>query len=197
MRSSVLLTCGLVLLLVLSGCGAPEPSSEEVAEVVKRVSSGMEGLRPEFWEPTDMLVALDDPVASGEALQVRLSDLQVQKQQPPGEPALRLVGQMHLLNQLTEGDLTIMLLTYSASFLTSGGEVLPVAQDNTQPLMEEIAPGEELAVEFKAPVPAVGDDVQQIGPEPNVAGLAIEITYGVGDAREKETLTFSLTFEAE
>jgi len=167
-----------------------------MAEAVKRVAGGMEGLRPEFWVPTDIPVVLDDPVASGDVLQVRLSDLQMQKQQPPGEPALRLVGQMHLLNRWAEDDQSITLVAYTASFLTGEGEVLSATQD-VQPLMEEIAPGEELADEFKAPVPAVGDGVQQIRPEPNIAGMTIEITYGVGDTAKKETLIFSLTFGAE
>jgi len=195
MRSSVFLTSALVLILALSGCGSLEPSSEEVADVAKRVSGGMEGLRPDFWEPTDIPVVLDDPVASGDVLRVRLSDLQMQKQQPPGEPALRLVAQMHLLNQLAEDD-RIMLVSYRASFLTSEGEVLATTQD-VQPLLEELSPGEELTVEFRAPVPALGDDVQQIRPEPNIGGMAIEIAYEVGDASKEDTVTFSLTFGTE
>ena len=195
--SRTLLTCGLVLIFVLTGCGVAEPSSEEVAEVVKRLSGGMEGLRPEFWAPTELLVALDDPIATGDAVQIRLSDLQVQTQQPPGEPALRLVGQMHLRSQLTQDAPPMMLLNYATSFLNSGGEMLPGAEDSVQPLLEQIAPGQELTVEFKAPIPGIGDDVQQIGPEPRIAGLEIEIAYSVGDASDEEALTFSLTLEAE
>jgi len=194
MRLKVLTMCVLVLSLMLAGCASAQPSSDEVAEVMKRISTGMEAQRVEFWTPVDMIILLDDPIASGQALQIRLSDLQVQKQQPPGAPAVRLVGQMHITNQV---DSTVTLMNYSTEFLSSEGEVLLVEPDETRPLIEKVEPGDEVAVEFEALVPAVGDDVQQLAPDSDITELAIEINYALGETQAKETLSLSLMFETE
>jgi len=161
---------------------------------MKRISTGMEAQRVGFWTPADITTLLDDPIASGQALQIRLSDLQVQKQQPPGAPAVRLVGQMHVTNQV---DSTVTLMNYSTEFLSSEGEVLLVEPDETRLLIEKVEPGDEVTVEFEALVPAVGDDVQEIAPDSDIMELAMEINYALGETQAKESLSFPMVFETE
>ena len=194
MRLKVLTMCVLVLSLMLAGCGSAQPSSGEVAEVMKRISTGMEAQRVEFWTPADITILFGDPIASGEVLQVRLSSLQVQRQQPPGAPAVRLVGQMHITNHV---DSTVTLMNYSTEFLSSEGEVLLVEPDETRPLIEKVEPGDEVTVEFEALVPTVGDDVQEIAPDSDIMELAMEINYALGETQAKESLSFPMVFETE
>jgi hypothetical protein len=197
MHRTVFIACVLGLSLTLTGCGPAQPASDEVAEAIKRVSVGVEGQKMEFWAPTDLAVSLDDPTPTGDALQLRLIGLEVQTQQPPAMPALRLSGQMQLVNQVAEGEADMTLINYVPRFLDSAGEVLSVESDEAYPIIEAVEAGGEVTVEFKALIPATGDDWERMDPEPSIAELSIQVNYALGEAGHQETLTFPLTFGPE
>ena len=197
MYRNVLITCLVVLSLTLTGCGLLDPGSEEVAEAMKKVSGAMEVQKMDFWTFVDVPILLSNPDASGEALDVRLDDLQVQRQQPPAMPALRLVGQMHIVNKVAGAGTTVTVLNYTTRFLTGEGEVLPVEPDETYPSIEKIEASGEATMQFKALIPTVGDGSPQLDPDSRIAGLTVEINYGLGETSGIETLTWPLTFETE
>lgn len=197
MHRSALIACALGLTLMLSGCGPAQPGSAEVAEAIKRVSVGMEAQKMEFWAPANLAVSLDHDTATGDVLEVRLTGLEVQAQQPPAMPALRLFGHMRLLNEAAEGDASITVINYVPRFLDSAGEVMSAESDEAYPVVETIEASSEVAVEFKALIPATGDDPEQMDPAPDIAELSIEINYALGETGYQETLTFPLAFGPE
>jgi len=197
MYRKVLMICGLALSMMLVGCAAPQPGSEEVAEAMKRISFGMEAQQIDLWAPAEVTVLLGESTIGGEVLQLRLSDLQVQVQQPPAMPGLRLVGQMHIVNRRTGDNDTVMLVNYAPTFRTDEGEAITVEPDEAYPLLEKVEPGGELAVEFKALVPSIGEEVETIRPKPEIAKLDIVINYGIENTQGSETFTFPLTFGTE
>jgi len=192
-----LIACVLGLSLMLTGCALAQPDSGEVAEAIQRVSGGMEAQKMELWAPSDLAVALDDPTATGDDLRVRLTGLEVQTQQPPALPALRLFGQMQLVNQMTEGDAGMTLINYAPRFLGSAGEVLSAESDEAYPIIEAVEAGGEVTVELRALIPATGDDWERMNPEPSIEELSIEIKYALGQTGHQEILTFPLTFGPE
>jgi hypothetical protein len=194
-RKAMTMVCGLIVILAVVGCGAPQSGSDEVAEAMKRISAGMEAQRIESWAPADVSVLLDSPVATGETLQVRLSDLQLQSQQPPARAALRMIGEMQITNQRADAGVT--LIYYETDFLSSDGEALPVDPDESSPLVEEIEPGQEITTQFEALLPTTGEELEDIEPDAAIEELVIRIVYAIDGTQETDILTFPLAFQAQ
>ena len=186
----------LVLSLMLASCGMADPGSEDVQEAMRRISGGMEAQKVEFWSPSELRVSVDDPVATGEVLEVRLADLQVQAQQPPGLPALRLAGEIQITSRMTESDDALVLVNYTPRFLTTQGDALAVEPEQTTPLIQTLENGDEVTVGLEALIPTVEDAGDEITTDPRIAVLAIAINYGLGDTTGQEVLVFPLAFEA-
>jgi predicted small secreted protein len=193
-RRRVLILSVLVLSLMLASCGVADPGSEDVQEAMRRISGGMEAQKMEFWSPSELRVSVDDPVATGEVLEVRLTDLQVQAQQPPGLPALRLAGEMQIASRMTESDDAVVLVNYTPRFLTTQGDALSVEPEQTTPLIETLENGGEVTVALEALMPTVEDDGGEVATDPSIVALAIVINYGLGDSTGQETLVFPLAF---
>jgi hypothetical protein len=160
---------------------------------MKRVSVGMEAQKLDFWGPSEVSVTSDLPIAKGEVLQVGLSELQVQAQQPPAMAALRLVGQMQLVSLITGEDAVLTVVNYAPRFQSDEGETLVVELDEAYAIVERMEAGAEVIVAFTALVPSTGDDEGHVTPDPAIRALAIDINYGVDGEGGQETLVFPLT----
>lgn len=192
MRSRIWVMCGVLLSLAVTGCSSAESGSDEVAEVMKRVSVGMEAQKLDFWGASEVSVTSDSPIVKGEVLQVGLSELQVQAQQPPAMAALRLVGQMQLVS-LVPDDGVLTVVNYEPRFRSDEGGTLVVELDEAYAIVERMEAGAEVTVGFTALVPSTGDDEGHVTPDPSIRELAIDINYGVDGEGGQETVVFPLT----
>jgi hypothetical protein len=197
MHSRTWIVCAVMLSVALTGCGFAEPGSGEVADVMKRVSVGMEAQKLDFWGASEIGVTLGSAVAEGEVLQVGLSELQVQAQQPPAMAALRLVGQMQLVSQVSDDDATLTVVNYIPRFRSDAGEILVVEPDEAYAIVENMESGADVVLGFTALIPSMGDDEGYVTPDPTIEELVIEINYGVDGESGVETAVFRVTLEQE